>query len=120
MAFNVRVFGFRGVQELTKVNPKQFSSDAIHQLVHPYEWRETLVAGAAAVSSAAQGQTDQTTLLRVEVPDGQAIRYEINPPTRSGGLVSAGVNSPKLSGINHFFFGAGWTISIIDASTVAA
>lgn len=117
MAFNVRIFGHRGLDQMPVMNAKQFSADSVHQLVQPYEWRETVSAGAVAVSSSAQAAPDQTQVLRVEVPDGSAIRYEINPPGRA---VVADVDSPILSGINHFYFRQGYTISMIDASTVAA
>ena len=116
MAFNVRIFGYRGMTQLPVTLPKQFASDAVYQLTQPYEWRETVSATGAAASTAAQAAPDQTRIVRIEVPDGETIRYEINPPNRSGGAVVAGANSPSLSGINHFEFAQGWTISIIDAA----
>lgn len=114
MAFTVRVYGHRGLDQLLVNMPKQFASDAIYQLVQPYEWRGVLaVNGAAPVSSAAQAIPDLTQILRVEVPDGSAIRYEINPPGRN---VPADANSPKLSGVNQFYFRQGYVISMIDAA----
>lgn len=120
MAFNVRIFGHAGLIRMRVVNAAdQFSSDSVYQLQQPYLWRETLTTnGLTAVSSAVQstpaGQTqDKTSVLRIEVPDSQAIRYEVNPPGRS---TSADSNSPIMSGHNQVQFGAGWTISIIDAS----
>lgn len=115
MAFNVRVFGHRGIEQLHESLPRQFSSDSVHVLVQPYEWAGLLVATAVAVSSNAQAIPDKTQILRVEVPDGQSIRYEINTPGR--GAV-AGNNSPILSGHDQFYFRQGWTISIIDAATL--
>lgn len=117
MAFNVRVFGHRGLDQLRVNLPKQFSADAVYQLVQPYEWAETLNCdGAAAVASAPQGDGDQTQILRVEVPDGSMIRYEINPPGRA---VVASTNSPSLTGISHFYFRQGYSISMVDAAGVA-
>ena len=115
MAFNCRVFGYAGLAQMPKVNPTEYSADSVFQLEQPYLWRETLVADVAAVSSSPDS-VSRTMILRVEIPDGEAIRYEINPPNRSGGVVVASTNSPKLSGINNFYFRSGWTISIINAS----
>ena len=113
MAFNVRVFGYRGLEQLHETLPRQFSSDSVHVLVQPYEWAGLLVAGGAAVSSVAQPAPDKTQILRIEVPDGQSIRYEINPPGRN---VAAGNQSPILSGHDQYYFRQGWVLSIIDAS----
>lgn len=117
MAFTVRVFGHRGIQALPVMLPTQKADDAVYQLVQPYEWRDHLLTnGAVPVSSAPQAAPDATMLLRVEVPDGQTIRYEINPTNRTGGAVAADANSPTMAGINQFYFRQGWTISIIDAA----
>lgn len=96
--------------------PKQFSSDSVFQLIQPYEWQQTVSVSAAAASTSAQAAPDATQILRIEVPDGQAVRYEINPPNRTGGVKVADTTSPILSGINQFFFQRGWTVSLIDAS----
>jgi hypothetical protein len=120
MSFNVRVFGFRGIQQMKNFNPKQFSADSVYQLVHPYEWAQLLlVNGGTPVASAplTGGRYDQVTILRVEVPDGQSIRYEINPPTREGGVVAAGNGSQIHSGNDEFYFNPGWTISMVDAAS---
>lgn len=118
MAFNVRIFAFPGTSQIPVINPQQFSSDSVQQLRYPYNWSQTIVAGAGAVSSApvVEASPDATLLLRIEVPDGQAIRYEINPPNRPGGVLAAGGNSPILSGKDIFYFRPGWTVSVIDAA----
>lgn len=116
MAFFVRVYGHRGIIQMPLVLPKQFSSDSIFQLIQPYEWGQVISVSAVAASSAAVAAPDKTAILRIEVPDGQTVRYEINPPNRTGGAVVAGNGSPRISGFNQFFFNAGWTISLIDAT----
>lgn len=118
MSFNVRIFAYRGIQQIRNVLPKQFSSDSVYQMIEPYEWGQTLVADAAAVSSAAVAAPDATQIIRVEVPDQQMIRYEINPPNRPGGVVVANANSPSLSGKDYFYFQPSWTISIINADAL--
>lgn len=116
MAFSVRIFGHRGIIQMPLVLPKQFSSDSIFQLIQPYEWGQVISVSAVAASSAAVAAPDKTAILRIEVPDGQTVRYEINPPNRTGGIVAAGNGSPRISGFNQFYFGQGFTISLIDAS----
>ena len=116
MAFNVRVFGYRGIEQMPVVLPKQYSSDSVFQMIEPYEWGETISVSAVAASSSSQAAPDKTMMLRVEVPDGQTVRYEINPPNRPGGVVTANSNSPSLSGKDYFYFRQGWTISLIDAA----
>lgn len=119
MAFNVRIFGYAGLTRMRVLNQSQFSSDSVFQLAAPYLWSQMLVTnGTTPVSSTAPtlpaGQTiDNTDILRIEIPDGDAIRYEVNPPNRN---VAASANSPILQGLNQIKFGVGWTISIIDAS----
>ena len=115
MAFNTRCFGFRGIDQLPIMLPKQYNSDSVFQLVYPYEWAQTLVVSTSAVSSAPIATPDRTTLLYVEVPDGQAIRFEINPPGRS---VAAFAGSPRMSGVQQYYFRQGYTISVIDAAAL--
>ena len=117
MAFTVRLFAYRGLRQIPQTNPTQFTSDTVFTDTEPYEYAQALVSnGAVPVSSAAVAAPDQTAYWRIEVPDGQSIRYEINPPNRVGGVQNAGPNSPILSGINRFEAHQGWTLSFIDAS----
>lgn len=117
MAFTVRIFGYRGFRQLPDVLPQQFAADSVRADNEPYEWRQSLVSnGVVAVSTVAQAAPDHTKYIRVEVPDGEAIRYEFNPPNRTGGVVVASADSPILSGLNRFEFFQGWTFSMIDAT----
>ena len=117
MAFNVRIFGYRGITQLPIISPKQYSSDTVYQLVQPYEWSAVLSVSGTPISSSSQPAPDATQIIRVEVPDGQSVRYEINPPNRTGGAVNAGNTSPIMSGINQYYFAQGWTISLVDGSS---
>ncbi len=116
MAFNVRVFGYQGLEQIPLINPRQYSADSVMQLIQPYLWGQTVSVSAVAASTSAQPDQDRTTAIAIEVPDGQAIRYEINPPNRTGGAVTANVNSPILSGRNVMYFRPGWTVSMVDAT----
>jgi hypothetical protein len=115
MAFNVRVFFYRGNTQMRDVLPKQFSSDSVRMLEEPYEASQTLVSnGITPVTSAADVAHTKVTMIRVEVPDGQSIRYEVQPPV--GGRV-VGVNSPRMSGVDFYPFSPGWTFSFIDQAS---
>lgn len=120
MAFNVRIFGHQGIVAMKVVNDAgQQHSDSVYQLSQPYVWTQELSVSGSAVSSTAVTvpvsgfSNDPTAVLRIEVPDGQAIRYEINPPGRT---TVAGAGSPKMSGADQFQFGSAWVVSIIDAA----
>lgn len=116
MAFNCRVFGHRGLEQMPIVKPRQFNADSVFQLSQPYEFQQTLNVTAVAVSSAPVADANSgaaVTVLWVEVPDGQNVRYEINPPGRN---VAAFSGSPHLSGKMAFYFRSGFTISLIDAA----
>lgn len=135
MTFNVRVFGHRGTRQLHQVNPVQFTGNISQALVQPYDWAQVVTtAGATPVNTLVVGPTfgfnDQATLVLIEVPDGQTIRYEFNVPNRSGAYVvngiitpflttgtPAGTNSPSLSGKNIFDWIVGTTISIVEAAS---
>jgi hypothetical protein len=118
--FNVRIFGYRGMIQVQQLMLKQYSADAVFLLDEPYQWSQLLVVpgGGGAVSSIVQPVPDDSTLLRIEIPDAQQIRYEINP---SGPLVAsariAGNTSPRLSGFDQFSWGKGYTISMCDAAS---
>lgn len=118
MAYNVRIFGHRGLSQMVLNMPKHFSADSVFQLSQPYEFAQTISVSAVAAASAPTAVGDKTTILRIEVPDGQSIRYEVNPPGRTGGVVTAGSGSPILSGHDQFEFYQGWSISLIDAAAL--
>lgn len=118
MAFNVRVYGHRGYQQVPIVVPKQFTDDSALLLYQPYEWAQTVSVSSVAASSSAQPVPDKTKVLRVIVAEGEAIRYEINPPNRPGGVVVAAAGSPLLEGSADIAFEQGWTISMIDAAAL--
>lgn len=118
MSFNVRIFGYRGIVQGQVLIPQQDSKDSLYMLWQPYEFAQLAASnGATPVTMSAGvalGQQDLSTILRVEIPDGNAIRYEINPPPRN---VAASANSPSLTGITQIKWGPGWTLSFIDAAT---
>ena len=115
MAFNVRVYEYPGIEQIPVVRARQYSADSVFQLVQPYINAQVISVSGTAASTAAQTDS-RTNLVRIEVPDGEQIRYEINPPNREGGVRTADTQSPILSGHDQYYFRAGWTISMIDAA----
>lgn len=114
MAYNLRCFAHEGLTQMRLILPQQYSADSVFQLTQPYIWSQVLVVGAVAVSLAPDS-TARVNILRLEVPDGQAIRYEINP---TGRAIVAGTQSPILSGHDNFQFQPGWGLSVIDAAAL--
>jgi hypothetical protein len=117
MSFNCRIFGHRGIRQMHQTNPNQFSSNGPWMLTQPYEWSQTIQTNGATAVSTAAIPNDAATLIRIEVPDNQTIRYEINMPARPGGAVAAGANSASLSGKDQFDWSAGATVSIVEAAS---
>lgn len=118
MAFNVRIYGHRSLEQMPHKD-RQYTGDTVFNLSQPYEWARLISVSGVAASSDPVADANSgaaVNILRIEVPDGQAVRYEINPPNREGGAVAANVNSPILSGHDQFYFRGGWTISLIDAA----
>lgn len=116
--FNVRIFAYRGIIQVHQRLVKQYSADSVFLLEEPYLWSQLLAVpnGGGAVASAPVSP-DQAQLLRIEVPDAQQIRYEINPNGQNASNTrAAGTNSPRLSGFDNFAWGAGYTISVCDAA----
>lgn len=116
MAFNVRSFGYLGLRQFPKINPNQFAGDSVYGLEEPYVWVQLLAVNGATPPAFAAQNPDRSSILRIEVPDGQKIRYEINPPGRN---VVVSVNSPGLTGSDNFPWGQGWSLSIADAAAFA-
>lgn len=95
---------------------RQYTGDTVFNLSQPYEFAEVISVSAVAARSTPVADVNSSSgvnILRVEVPDGAAVRYEICPPGR---VVNASNVSPILSGNDQFYFRGGWTISLIDAA----
>lgn len=82
------------------------------QMIEPATFSQVISVSAVAASSTADVDT-RTNCIVLEVPDGEAVRYVVNPP---GSSAVADTNARKLSGVQVLFFKPGWTISLIDAA----
>lgn len=103
----VKVFYHSGVTTAAVAAGTRFASDSVAMLKQPYIGRASVSvtsAAAQAVSAAPNG----TKLAFVQVQEGKAVLYEVNPPNRS---VDADTSSPLLTGSTQIECGADWSIS---------
>lgn len=122
MAFTIRIFGYRGMIQATVLHPHQDSKDSVYLLNQPYEFGNNTPSNgltptylSSTTSFAGTPNPDLSGLLRVEIPDGQAVRYEVTP----GGIQPYRVPtafSPIMFGIQHIQWGPGWVIGFVDAA----
>lgn len=113
MAFNTRIFGIQGIAQIQQLHVKQFNADSVFLTEEPSVFGQVVVTTAVAALSIADPDT-KTTLLAIEVPDSQAIRYRVIPA--GWPVIDADTNCRRLTGVNMVRFSAGWRISIIDAA----
>jgi hypothetical protein len=121
MTFPVRLFGYKGLARIPVTQDGGTAGqDSVYVLEQGYLWNQTLTSnGTTSVASTiaavpANHQSDPTRLLRVEVPDGSSIRYEISA---TGTAPTATSNSPLLTGRDNIQFGPGWIFAFIDAAS---
>jgi hypothetical protein len=117
MAFNVRLFGYRGIVQGIIQIPQQDSKDSLFMLKQPYEF--ALIAASngstpVVMTTGLLAQNDFSRILRVEIPDGSLIRYEVNTAQHSA---LAGNISPILSGIMQLEWTSGASFSFVDAAS---
>lgn len=117
MEFNVRIFRYRGMRQIPLLLAKDFNSDSVFVLDEPYIGSEVISVSGVAASSTPVAN-DGSTILRIEVPDGAQIRYEINPngPNAANARL-AGNGSPGLSGSDQFAWGPGYSLSVVDKAS---
>lgn len=113
MAFNVRCFAYTGIAPVLQPQVVQKSDDSVFVLRDPYLQGAKLVSnGLTPVPSFAMPKG--TRVLRVEVDDGNTIRYEVLSGANVAGVPSA--NSPALSGRDLVWMADGAIFSFIDAA----
>lgn len=119
--FNVRLFVYRGIRDINTVLPKQFSSDSVK--VNDDPTLSSQVVAVAATGQAYESVPDAadvgSTCAIIEVPDNQAVRYELNQLGPAGaGHRNASTTSRRITGDHVINWGPGFSISVIDASTL--
>lgn len=116
MTIDVRIFA-HGELAVAPVgaSSSRYSTDSLF-LAPPYIGREKLTVGTvAAVSSDQANAPVGTVILRVEVPAGKVVAYEINRRNADTPRV-ADSSSPTLEGRMTLYFGEGWTVSMLDVT----
>lgn len=120
MSFGVRIYGYKGLARIpVSQDGGTFGNDSVYVLDQPYLWGQSLQSnGTTSVASTVapvppNHNTDPTAMLRVEVPDGSSIRYEVSA---TGTATNATTSSPLLTGRDNIKFGPGWVFSFIDAN----
>jgi hypothetical protein len=118
MAFNCRIVTYKGIRQVRQVLPKQYSSDSVFIRDEPYNSSQIVVVSGVAAGSVPQAADSDSTLMVLEIPDGQAVRYEVNLQGSAGtGARIAGTNSPRATGTQIFHWGNGANISLVDAAS---
>ena|ERR1700761_5825755 len=118
MAFNVRVITYKGMRDIPRVLQKQNTEDSVFVRDEPYSSSQIVVVSSVAAASVPQaGDASGSALMVLEIPDGQAVRYEVNlsGSTALNARV-AGATSPRATGTQIFHFGNGASISLVDAA----
>lgn len=114
MTFAVRLFPYKGVATAKLSQVVQQGSDSVFVLRDPYTAlanNKLTSNGATEVVSAPM--PTGTTLLRVEVDDGNTIRYEMRMGDNNR---TASTNSPTLSGREILFASDGAVFAFCDAA----
>ncbi|HYM32313.1 MAG TPA: hypothetical protein VEU47_13490 [Candidatus Cybelea sp.] len=114
MTFNVRIFAYPGIVAAIQPQVVQQSADSVFMLRDPYLSGQKLVSNGAAEVASTPLPTG-TKMLRVEVDDGNTIRYEIRMGANQR---TASTNSPALSGRDIIFASDGAVFAFVDASAV--
>lgn len=110
MTATVRVFYHQGVTTATVAAGTRFTSDSVAMLKQPYTAKDAVTVNASAAQSVAAAP-NKTSIAYVQVQEGKAVHYEVNPENRS---VAATTGSPILSGSTQLECGAGWSLSFLE------
>lgn len=115
MTFSVRIFAYTGIAPVLQPQVVQKADDSVFVLRDPYLQGAKLTSnGATPVPSFAMPKG--TRVLRVEVDDGNTIRYEVLSGANAAGV--PGTASPALSGRELVWMADGAVFSFVDASAV--
>jgi hypothetical protein len=112
MSFNVRIFAYPGIVAAIQPQIVQQSADSVFMLRDPYIAGQKL-ASNGATEVASTPLPAGTKVLRVEVDDGNTIRYEVRMGSNTR---AASTNSPTLSGREIVFVSDGAVFAFVDAS----
>ena len=113
--FNVRVFGYR-LRQVSLTQRRQFTGDTFFVPEEPPVWSQVAVSNGVepvVVSFTGTGP-DNAQVIGIEIPEGKAIRYELQPfgaqgrnarvPSAESRLMKAGFDYMEWSGGSSFAF----------------
>jgi hypothetical protein len=109
VVFNVRIFGYRGLQQLAEFLPTKENATRPLRLNEPYEWAQVIAVNDPASNTvfSTPVNPDISTLLKIEIPDGQMVQYDINK--------AIDLKSPFMTGTQIIQWNQGWKLSLIQA-----
>lgn len=114
MTFAVRLFPYSGVATAKLSQVIQQGGDSVFVLRDPYmALANNKLTSNGATEVASNPMPAGTTLLRVEVDDGNTIRYEMRMGANTR---TASTNSPTLSGREIIFASDGAVFAFVEAA----
>lgn len=112
MTFNCRIFFYSGVVPAVRPRETQLSGDSVYMLIEPYISGQKLASNGLTEVAATAAPTG-AKVMRVEVDDGNTIRYELR---QGANARAASANSPALSGRDIIPISDGAVFAFIDAA----
>lgn len=122
MAFNVRIFGYSGLAQMTISQMRQFNAMSVFLAEEPPFWSQVAASNGVTpvpmVANLAPGVIDYSRVLGIEVADGQQIRYEVQllGPLASNARTPGNL-SRRMSGFDYIPWQSGATFSFVDAAS---
>ena len=114
MPADVRVFGISGLLT-AEVQSNRGHTDSVQLIKYPVLGRDLLscTTGATDISETTASPTG-ANLAMVQVQTGKTVHFEVIPANAS--VTNASTTSPTMSGQQLLQWGAGWRISVLEAS----
>lgn len=114
---NVRIYGYGGLSQVQPLMPRHLSKSIVLLPEEGYQWMQLLPVDNITPQQTAVIIPDRANMIRVEVPDGQSIYYEMNMggPSASNARL-AGPLSPSMVGFEAFPWYPGATISVLSVN----
>lgn len=112
MAFNVRIFFYTGIVPALQPRTTQLSTDSVFMLIEPYISGQKQTSNGTTEVAFTAAPTG-SKVMRIEVDDGQTIRYELRQGSNTR---TASANSPAMSGRDIMPVSDGAVFAFIDAA----
>ena len=110
MSATVRVFYHAGLTTAAVAAGTRYATDSVSMLKQPYAARSSVTVDTGTPQSTSAAP-NAAKIAYVQVQEGKAVHYEVNPPNRS---TPADTGSPVLKGSTQIEIGPEWTISFLE------